>query len=188
LVVAERLVDHLAAAGRLVIDDGKSLQQSGANARPGPLADFGLADSRAPGEAVQSAQSAHCEPLAQDPRLTEIDFGQWEGLPWDDIDRDAFDEWVGDYVNRAAPKGESWGDVRSRVATFINEMRVTAGRLDGADHTVVAVTHAGVMRAMASIALAIPLESTWHIHFPFDAFMELEIAADAQYDRLITLR
>ena len=31
-----------------------------------------------------------------DARLSEMDFGEWEGQPWDAIDRDALDAWAAD--------------------------------------------------------------------------------------------
>ena len=34
-----------------------------------------------------------------DERLSEIDFGEWEGQPWDAIERDALDAWAADILH-----------------------------------------------------------------------------------------
>src|SRR5476651_403145 len=43
--------------------------------------------------AEMAAERLHL-PLAIDPRLHEFDFGEWEGLKWDDIPRSEFDRWA----------------------------------------------------------------------------------------------
>ena len=93
-----------------------------------------------------------CEQLAQlliglqpdfsyrkDPRLKEMDFGQWEGKRWDDIGPQALDAWVADFANHRPGNGESVRQFMQRVADVWDEARNTPGTLW--------ITHAGVIRA-----------------------------------------
>ncbi|NOT17017.1 MAG: hypothetical protein HOP20_02970 [Sulfuriferula sp.] len=78
-----------------------------------------------------------------DTRLMELDFGAWEGLNWDDIDRQAIDLWAQDYVNSAPPSGESYAQLAQRVAAFIRHIPPLT--------CVVVITHAGVIRAVNAL-------------------------------------
>ena len=42
-------------------------------------------------------QRPDLSPPSIDPRLAEMDFGAWEGQPWDAIARSEFDAWTGDF-------------------------------------------------------------------------------------------
>lgn len=81
-------------------------------------------------------------PVRIDARLAEMDFGAWEGLPWDAIGRDAFDAWTADFADaRVGGHGESTRLFMARVGAAWD-----AWRASGRD--AVWVTHAGVMRAV----------------------------------------
>ena len=57
-------------------------------------------------------------PRRNDARLLELDFGEWEGLPWDNVPRNALDIWAADPLAFAPPGGESGADLIARVASF----------------------------------------------------------------------
>ncbi|MDM0119180.1 histidine phosphatase family protein [Variovorax arabinosiphilus] len=77
-----------------------------------------------------------------DPRLAEMDFGAWEGQPWDRIARADFDAWMSDFAEaRAGTHGESTRLFMGRVGEAWDAWR--ASRRDA-----LWVTHAGVMRAV----------------------------------------
>jgi alpha-ribazole phosphatase len=81
-------------------------------------------------------------PVRIDARLAEMDFGAWEGRPWDAIGRDALDAWTADFADaRAGGHGESTRGFMARVGAAWDDWR--ASRRDA-----VWVTHAGVMRAV----------------------------------------
>jgi probable phosphoglycerate mutase len=92
-----------------------------------------------------------------DPAFAECDFGQWEGLLAEEIDR----RWPGDlrrwHVDASfpAPGGESIEDVGARVRTGLE--RLLAG---GVDRTVVVVCHSVVIRAAIGEDLGAP-SSVW---------------------------
>ena len=80
-----------------------------------------------------------------DPRLQEMDFGQWEGRAWQDIAPAELQAWTDDFANYAVGgDGESVSQVMARVASAFDELQGPAGTLW--------ITHAGVMRAVHLLA------------------------------------
>lgn len=79
--------------------------------------------------------------LTLDPRIWEMDFGAWEGVAWDRIDRVESDPWAVDPWSLAPPGGETFAAVHARVA----------GALAEASPSVAFVCHAGPIRAAQMI-------------------------------------
>lgn len=77
-----------------------------------------------------------------DPRLQELDFGAWEGLPWDAVPRAALDAWAADLHGFAAPGGESGAALIARVSAFHAD-------LPPGDHVV--VSHGGPLKVLAAL-------------------------------------
>lgn len=80
-----------------------------------------------------------------DTRLKEMDFGEWEGVRWDDIPRSAYDEWTARFGAARFGGRESVNELMQRVAAARDEVRAL-----GQD--AVWVTHGGVLRAMGLLA------------------------------------
>ncbi|KVQ53497.1 alpha-ribazole phosphatase [Burkholderia territorii] len=91
-------------------------------------------------------------PLRRDAGWQEMDFGTWELRRWDDIDRAALDAWAADLMHACAHDGES-------VARFAARVARVADALTRTDAPQWALTHAGVIRAFASHALRVPLDT-----------------------------
>jgi alpha-ribazole phosphatase len=95
-----------------------------------------------------------------DARLQEIDFGAWESVRWDDIDRAELDAWAGDLQHARVHGGESVAQFDARVRAWfdacVGERFASFATPERAACHV--VTHAGVMRVIASFALRVPLE------------------------------
>jgi len=76
--------------------------------------------------------------------LREIDFGEWEGLAWQQIELRfpcEADRWLREFPLRGAPGGETYASFAARVdAAIATMLRETAGV------TAAVVTHGGVMR------------------------------------------
>lgn len=51
-----------------------------------------------------------------DPALAEADFGRWDGLDWERIDRDEIDRWCLDFADHRPGEGESLREFMQRVA------------------------------------------------------------------------
>jgi len=56
-----------------------------------------------------------------DARLSELDFGTWDGRGWDEIGRVAVDGWIADFAVHRPGGGESVGDLMNRCASFVAE-------------------------------------------------------------------
>ncbi|HEX7686008.1 MAG TPA: alpha-ribazole phosphatase family protein [Trinickia sp.] len=98
-----------------------------------------------------------------DARLQEIDFGDWEGRRWDAIDRVALDAWAADLRRARMHGGESVEQFETRVGEWLGPWSAHEG---SPSPCVLAVTHAGVMRMVASLALGEPFEVT--LKWPLD--------------------
>jgi alpha-ribazole phosphatase len=79
------------------------------------------------------------------PALREIDFGQWEGLSWKQIeqmDPEYAQKWVAGYPHVPAPSGESFQAFEARVLEEVSRL------LDGKSGPIAVVTHRGVLRVV----------------------------------------
>ncbi len=112
-----------------------------------------LADTLPPLAAVVTSPLARCRRLAEaiaarrgltvqvDPRITEIDFGRWEGVPWADIPRAELDAWAADLLHARPHGGETVAELAGRVGAALADWR-------RGPRPLLAVTHAGVIKAV----------------------------------------
>ena len=91
-----------------------------------------------------------------DPRLREIDFGRWEMQAWDAIPRSEIELWAADVEQACVHGGESVAVLSERVQSWLSELEA-ACRAQTTAELVVVLTHAGVMRVFAALALRLPL-------------------------------
>ena len=80
-----------------------------------------------------------------DARLAEMNFGAWEGQPWDAIVRSELDAWTDDFAHWRCGGGENVQDFMARVAAVWD-----ASCAD--KQPTVWITHAGVIRAATLLA------------------------------------
>jgi probable phosphoglycerate mutase len=108
-------------------------------------------------------------PIHRDPRLKEIDQGEWEGLLLAEIETryaEAFQRRRLDPLSTHPPGGETVGQVRERVLEAIRE--ISRGYPDGS----VAIVSHGLAIALVKVHLAhLPVESVWD-HIPPNASVE----------------
>ena len=109
--------------------------------------------------ALYSSPLQRCRLLAEelgrpqlDPRLQEIDFGEWEMRRFEDIGIEALDRWAADPLGHRPPGGESAQDMAARALSFLADIRATAQK------PVVAIAHGGPLRALAGHLLDLPPE------------------------------
>jgi len=111
-------------------------------------------------------------PQAQlDERLMEIDFGDWEGRRWAEIDRALLDAWAADVLHFVPPGGESAAMLQGRVREFAASL---AGKSSAGD-AVALVTHSGVMRALLGHWLELPVDEWSQLKFEFGRATLLEL-------------
>jgi alpha-ribazole phosphatase len=125
--------------------------------------------------AVLTSPAGRCRALAaalatrdgveaiMDPRLQELDFGAWEGRPWDRIDRAESDPWAADPWRVAPPGGETFAALHARVGAVLGEAPAGA----------VLVTHAGPIRAALMIARGESFDSVFARPVPYASPLRL---------------
>jgi broad specificity phosphatase PhoE len=93
------------------------------------------------------------------PELREIDFGEWEGLSWQEIEaRDQVyaRRWSEAYPDLPAPGGELFDAFRSRVLSEVKKILGVPSRRCAA-----IVTHAGVMRIVLRSLVEVEEREAW---------------------------
>lgn len=122
-----------------------------------------LAGLLPPALAVRCSPLRRCSQLAQalrllrpdlagreDARLTEMDFGLWEGRRWSELARQDLEAWTADFPGYRCGGGESVAGLMARVAQCLAQVRV-----HGRD--TLWITHGGVIRAARLLAAGVTL-------------------------------
>ena len=135
--------------------------------------------SKLPGrsfELVYSSPLKRCLKLARelapdnhitvDHRLIEVNCGDWEMVSWDDIPQEAVDNWADMMTTFSFPNGESFSDVRERVAHFYREL----------DHSkeILVVAHAGVIKTLQTIVNKVTLKEVMRIRLGYGVMFFIE--------------
>ena len=110
---------------------------------------------------------------AIEPRLQELDFGDWEGRLWQDLGRDAIEAWSLGLPHAAPPNGEPLTSMANRCAEWL------AG-LEPEGPPVLAVTHAGPIRVIRALLAGEPLLTYFKTAIPFAEPAGFEIEAPPQ--------
>jgi broad specificity phosphatase PhoE len=112
------------------------------------------------GRAKETAQIvAAGRPMETDVRLTELDYGAWEGLTIEEIERRFPGEretYEADPATHHVGGGESGAQVAARLSSFIGDL---LGWWEGeaSDRTCLVVGHSSVNRILLAVALGLPL-------------------------------
>ncbi len=106
-----------------------------------------------------------------DPRLMEINFGEWEMKRFDEISDPRLQEWFDDYINVRATGGESSVDQRRRFESFLHDLKAEADE----DETVAVFTHGGILIHALVMFAGQSYKDTLASHPPYGAIIELDI-------------
>lgn len=87
------------------------------------------------------AKRDNIEPIF-DERLWELNMGDFEGVRWDEMDREQSEKWLSDPINACPPNGEAFGDLQKRV------LNALADHLDKTHTTTIIICHASPIRAV----------------------------------------
>ncbi|MFI3327974.1 MAG: alpha-ribazole phosphatase family protein [Rikenellaceae bacterium] len=127
---------------------------------------------------VYSSPLQRCKTLADnisdntyvDDRLMELNFGDWEMMSWNDIDKtDEGREWFADYLNCRTPNGESFQDLIARANSFLES-------IESLEDNILVVTHSGFIRA-AMVAIG-AIEQTDAFNSDIDYGDTFKVEAD----------
>lgn len=116
-----------------------------------------------------------------DDRLRELDFGDWEGLAWDSIDRTALEAWSEDFVYAAPPGGESFDALHQRSRQVYSEL------LETPYERVAIIAHAGNLRSLICHVLDLPLEQAFRLAVGYGTVVRLRLAQDERMSQLVGL-
>lgn len=113
------------------------------------------------------AEALHAQPLF-DARLMEINFGDWEGKQWAEIDREMIDAWASDVLHFVPPGGESVAMLQARVVACVAGL---------GEQRVALVTHGGVIRALLGHWAQLAVEEWSQLKLAFGSVTRVDIDA-----------
>jgi alpha-ribazole phosphatase len=89
----------------------------------------------------------------EDADLMELDYGAWEMAHWDTVDRAQLDAWAADLEHGRPHGGESAAMLATRVDRWLERAEARCPP----SASILAVTHAGVIRVLASRLMSEPI-------------------------------
>lgn len=131
-----------------------------------------------PFDAVYSSTLTRCKILAEkisskvilDNRLKELNFGNWEGKYWNEIDQTTeAKQWFENYINEKCPNGESYIDLLERTNDFLKELSLKNYE------NVCIVSHGGPIRAFIVAIEGISPEKAFDRKIDFGEIIQLNI-------------
>lgn len=132
---------------------------------------------------IYSSPSIRCSKVAKelsknnfltDKRLMEMNFGEWELKPWDEIDRKKFDFWATNFVNTSPPGGESFLELKTRAIESFLEI------INKKSRKILIITHSGIIRAILSEILSFPLERAFILNIDFSSITKITIKWESE--------
>ena len=138
--------------------------------QPAAIYSSDLGRARETAAAIQSAVASRPE-IRLDPRLRELQFGDWQGLTHSEmIQRDAagLARWQADPLHVAPPNGETLLTLAGRVEAAYKDMCAAHP-----DQTIVVVGHGGALQVMIVAALELPLGASRKLELSNASLSEL---------------
>ncbi|WP_419864817.1 histidine phosphatase family protein [Candidatus Poriferisodalis sp.] len=96
--------------------------------------------------------------IAIDERWSELDYGEWDGIPISEVRASDWQRWRAD-IGFAPPGGESLAQLNDRVDAACNELAALA-----AGRNVAVFTHVSPIKSAVRWALGTSDEISWHLH------------------------
>jgi len=129
-------------------------------------------DLRRSSQTAETIASRHKLEVTICPELREIDFGQLEGLTFDQINRlhpEVTQMWMERSPDLKYPGGESIYQLNNRVDVFMR-------RLEKHDEqeTILIVAHSGILRTLACQLLGMELQRRWQIRLDLASLTVIE--------------
>ncbi len=123
-------------------------------------------------DTAQAIAAPHGLEVSVVAELAELDFGAWDGLSYEEIERrdpERLARWLADPTAVHPPGGETLTHMRQRVMAAAQA--IVARHPQG---VVTIVSHGGPIRALVCHVLGLPLEAQWQIGQDFAALTRLD--------------
>lgn len=114
-------------------------------------------------ESAKIFSEQHNIPLEKDIRLNEINFGDWEGLTYNEImltNSELATKWYNNPESVTPPNAEPYCLFKNRVKSFYNYL------LQQKNDSIIVVTHGGVIQLLSTLILKTPEENRWDYNIP----------------------
>lgn len=106
--------------------------------------------------AIETA-AAFNQKIDVEPRFIELDYGDFDGIPQNEVSEEVWKNWRSD-INYRPPNGESLAELNSRVCQALNELVDEARELN-----IVVVSHVSPIKAAIAWAVGIEVSSSWRM-------------------------
>lgn len=107
---------------------------------------------------------------AEDSRLIEMNFGDWELKNWNDIPPEQLNPWMEDFVNIQTFNGESFTQLHQRVGDFLSEQISKKTQ-----KPLIIVAHAGVIRSLLCHHTLLPLKDAFQNKVDFGQVIKIAL-------------
>lgn len=118
-----------------------------------------------------------------DDRLSELNFGDWESIRFDDINVDHLQQWTDNFVHTSPPNGESFTNLCARVGSFWQDL---VQGIEPAEQVLI-ITHAGVIRALLACLLKLPPVNAFQFRVDLGSVHKLQYLDNYTYINYINL-
>lgn len=115
-----------------------------------------------------------------DDRILDLNYGAWEMKKWDEISSKELTNWKADFVNYKIKKGESFSELYERAVDFYEETIANCET-----QNMVIVTHASVIRSIASHILDFPLEKVFNLNADCNSISKLTYNKDLEVSSVV---
>jgi len=123
-------------------------------------------------EIIAASRGLDMHVVHPEPRLREMDFGDWEGLTYAEIGRrfpHALEAWQQDPSDVAPPGGESLAQLAARVQSVYNDLG------NAQSETVLLVAHGGSLQVLLCVAFGLRPGRHWQFRLDPASLSELYV-------------
>jgi len=107
--------------------------------------------------------------ITTDERWVEIAYGEYEGVPVDEVPSDVWQAWRTDR-DYTPPGGESFGSLDDRVRSALDELRDSV-----AHRNIVVISHVSPIKASVAWALGVSLDIMFHCHLSHASLCRVDV-------------
>lgn len=115
--------------------------------------------------------------IEREERLTEQDFGIFEGGTFRELAKrypEEWEQWNRDFSGYRIPGGESFADVRRRTEDFLRDLKRFSETVDR-ETAILLVAHKGTLGHFLAACLELPLEGYWNFVFEQGCYSRVDL-------------